>query len=504
MPIFDTTPSKGSGGGQGGGTTYTAGNGIKIENDVISTKISQQPDNAIGVLDDGLYASIPKPVGIMPLIVIKTVPATPNVQITGKKGNLTVQGTTNEEGIVEISVTEFGVWEFSGFFTDKQVVATLAVNTSQVYNLDLVGILPIKVFGVKWDSTNPSTKLTRLTTTNDPYSYVNVNIEEEPVIGIGTKPGSSPFDNFFPWKGMEQYNVIDEEIKFKKGEPNFSQIDYDTVVYIPEFFYKIVTSNNIDFYFYVSDGPIFDFKKHPGSNCYVGRYMTSSGTQTVSSSINKTDITRNEARLNASNKGEQWCLYDYASWCAIWILYLVEFADWDSQSKIGLGGSESSTIPNGSTDAMIYHTGYFGPNGDAEKGYVQYRNIESPWGKMWQWLDGANLKDNSFYINVNPKTYEDVVYSGDYVLAGDMKMSDGYINKIKKSSTIDFGFFPVKFNGSSSTFIPDYAYSNGTQCMVGGGYKAGYGFGTGLFSLATNYVSSTKNNYTGARLKFIG
>lgn len=47
-----------------------------------------------------------------------------------------------------------------------------------------------------------------------------------------------------------------------------------------------------------------------------------------------------------------------ATYCAIIFLYIVEFADWNSQSKIGQGVvSEDYTQSSGGTDVMNYHTG---------------------------------------------------------------------------------------------------------------------------------------------------
>lgn len=498
MPIFDTTPSKGSGGGQGGGTTYAAGNGIKIENDVISTKISQQPDNAIGVLDDGLYASIPKPVGIMPLIVIKTVPATPNVQITGKKGNLTVQGTTNEEGIVEISVTEFGVWEFSGFFTDKKVFATLAVNTSQVYNLDLIGVSPIKVFGVKWDTSNSSTKLTRLTTANDPDNVVTVDINSNPKPAVGTGNGESPFDNYAPWNLMEEYNVVNSKITVKRGEQGFSRTTSDVVVYIPEFYYKVKKIGS-EIYFYIADGVIEGFNKHPGSGCYVGRYTATSGYNIRSGQTSVVNMTRAVARTNARSKGTGWQLYDYKTYNAIILLYIVEFADWNSQATIGRGyvDNNSGQINTGQTDTMIYHTGR--ASGTDGKTAIQYRHLENLWGNIYQWVDGVNFDKGNVLVGNTPSVYADDT-STNYSNVGTKSQTDGWISNIGVSVDKPWYFYPTATSGSESAYIPDKGiYGSGWRVLyVGGSWS--YASVAGLCSFFAYYASSAAGSVVGPRL----
>ena len=96
------------------------------------------------------------------------------------------------------------------------------------------------VFGVSWDSSNPSTALTRLTKANDPNKLVTVDIKTEPVPAVGTGSGSSPFDSYMPWMGMEEYNIINTSGKVlnKKGESGFTRtnISVPVMVKIPEFY----------------------------------------------------------------------------------------------------------------------------------------------------------------------------------------------------------------------------------------------------------------------------
>lgn len=80
------------------------------------------------------------------------------------------------------------------------------------------------VFGVSWDSSQPSTALTRLTKANDPNKLVTVDITTEPVPAVGTGSGSSPFDKYMPWMEMEEYNIEAETgMRTKKGNSNFTR-----------------------------------------------------------------------------------------------------------------------------------------------------------------------------------------------------------------------------------------------------------------------------------------
>ena len=488
MAIYDSSLSRGQ---------YSGSESISILNNSIEVNISDEENNATSVIEDGIYTIIPEYIGLYPLLEINTYGKENGIELTIQNGDTVLNATSDSNGYATISIPSFGTWNISCTIDGDLLEKSILISQSQIYKLS---ITTTNCFGVKWDGSS-NTQLSRLTPNNDPYNYTTVEVTEEPQIGIGTDMGSSIFDSYLPWSGMEEYNIVDNIVKYKYGDGLFSREKYDTVVFIPEFYYKII-QNGSTIYFYVSNNQIADFTLHPGSNCYVGRYTTSPGYFSKTNTTSLVQITREAARTGSRNKGTGWYQYDYMSWCAIWLLYLVEFADWNSQAKIGLGGSSSTTILNGATDKMNYHTGYYGPNGNVSEGLVQYRHIESPWGKVWQWLDGANLLNNIFYICENPDAYLDKIYSGFYKSSNVGAMSSGYTTKITISKNFNYGFFPTTTGGSSSTYIPDNLYAGSTQCMVGGSYSS-YQLGTGLFCLACNYGIGESGGHIGSRLKFI-
>lgn len=155
------------------------------------------------------------------------------------------------------------------------------------------------VFGVSWDSSQPSTALTRLTKANDPNKLVTVDITTEPVPAVGTGSGSSPFDSYMPWMGMEE---VDIDASGRVYPANRTSPSSATCVKIPQFYYKVEKSGNI-FRYYVADGPIDGFSLHPGSESYIARYegylVNKSGGQALCSYSNtpaKTGLTRAEFR----------------------------------------------------------------------------------------------------------------------------------------------------------------------------------------------------------------
>lgn len=393
------------------------------------------------------------------------------------------------------------------------VTATLGKDVAQG-KINVVGFTdyPItldytKIFGVVWAYSNSSTALTRITKTNDPNNYVNTDITTSPSPAVGTGSGSSPFDNYMPWKGMDEYNIVKNAIGAKRGESGFSRSSDDVMVYIPEFYYKVVDdSSHSRRYFYIANKATTGFEKHPGSGRYVGRYNTISGNYSRTGSSPYVEMSRATARSKARGKGNKWALYDYVSWCAVWLLYLIEYADWNSQSKIGRGwvDGHSSAISCGGTDSMVYHTGR--ASGSDGSTAVQYRHIENPWGNVYEWIDGVNFNSGTVYICTDISKYADNT-SENYTDIGAETKSSGYISATGYSSTSPWSFYPTSTSGSETTYIPDraeadaYSFSIWYVLCVGGSWDIRSIAGLFCFSAINNSGKSDSN--IGARLLFV-
>lgn len=407
--------------------------------------------------------------------------------------------TATSSGTAKFYLPNTGTWSVTATKNGETATGSAACSSYTGYALELSYV---KVFGVCWNYGAQSTALTRLTKSNDPNGLVNVNITTNPAPAVGTGAGSSPFDNYLPWSGMEEYNIINNAVSYKKGQSGFSRSSYDTVVFIPEYYFRIVNdTTNKKRYYYIADKAKSGFSKHPGSSKYVGRYNTISGHYSKTGAAPLVNLTRASARSGARGKGSKWSEYDFASWCAVWLLYLVEFSDWDSQSKIGRGyvDSNSSAINSGGTDSMTYHTGR--ASGTDGKTAVQYRHIENPWGNIFEWIDGVNFSAGTVYVCTTPENYADDT-STNYTNVGTKVQSDGYIKALGMSSNMPWAFFPSEVGGSETTYIPDCAhYNSGWRVLRVGGYWS-YGGDAGLFCFNANYSSSDSNSGVGARLLF--
>lgn len=367
------------------------------------------------------------------------------------------------------------------------------------------------VFGVSWDSSNPSTALTRLTKANDPNKLVTVDITTEPVPAVGTGSGSSPFDSYMPWMGMEEctLNNATGKVSSKKGDPGFKRtsIDRPVMVKIPEFYYKIERVGSI-FRYYVADGPVDGLSLHPGSgDNYLARYEAgeaSSGTlgfilASYSGAAPSVSKTRSTFRDYARNMASGFQLRDIAAWCAYDLLYLVEYADFNSQEKIGPGiVNDTAAHKTGETDAMVYHTGRANSGDNAA---VQYRGIENPWGNVSEFIDGINVYGQSVYICTDPEIYTDDTDTN-YPYSNIKLPTSGWIKGLGFSSVFPWAFIPNANGGSSISYIPDYTYSGPEWKVLNAGGHITSKQEAGLFFFHAGVTSSGTSNKVGARLQF--
>lgn len=495
MPIFDYTQNS------TGITSYTAGDGISIQGNSISAKVSVEEDNATQIYNGAIYTPVVKPTAMKPQLIIYTAPSSPNIDVVIQKAETKLTLQTNENGAVTVDIPLFGTWDISATLDGEKVTNQVAISTVRQY---IVTLSSGAVCGVAWDMANPSTKLTRLTINNDPYSYVTTNVTEDPSPAIGIIGGTSPFDRIAPWSEIYECNLDGNGTEiYKRGEPGFSRTEHETMVWIPKFYYRVSDAGSIRF-FYISSMPLEGFERHPGSGTYIGRYNTTPGYKSISGIQPLRGATRPTIRTNSRAKGTGWDGYDYMTWCAAWLLYLVEFADWDSQNTIGLGYTSGRSAPlnNGGTDNMIYHTGRAsGTDGDTA---IQYRWIENLWGNLYQVIDGINVYEGTFLICTNPENYADDT-GINYVSTSMPGVSiSGYISKTGLFEGATWAFIPTEAGGSQSSYIPDRVVISSGQswriAVVGNHYNNNYN--TGLFDIYCGYNSASEADSNGARLIF--
>lgn len=401
--------------------------------------------------------------------------------------------TKTSTGTAVFTIGKAGTWTIKASKGSDTASGTVTISKSG--ESKALTLRYANVFGVVWDTSNSSTALTRLTPSTDPYGLVTRSVTTEPVPAVGTGKGSSPFDSFAPWSGMKECNLNNAgDVTAWKGDSGFSRSNNFTMVFIPEF-YVAQKRNGTKRYFYISDKPKSGFTKHPGSNKYIGKYHMSRGGYSISVGEPFVYITRDTARNKAKSIGQKFHLYDFATSCAIIFLYIVEFADWSCQSKIGQGcTNNSSSINSGGTDSMTYHTGR--ASGTDGKTAVQYRWIENLWGNVSQWVDGFNADGTTAYYCTDPSKYADDTTTG-YTKIGTLPAS-GWI---KDLTVTDNGLLiPKTIGGSETTYIPDFVWSSygWSVLCVGGSWNDGSN--AGLLYFGASNASSGSDSSISTRL----
>lgn len=374
------------------------------------------------------------------------------VTVTGT--NYTKTGTMPATGALNMKVTyegELTITATDGTNTATKKVTTVAGTSSYSVALKFT----TGIYGASWDGTST----TAWTRTDDAEEYV------DPVPYVaGATNYSSPFDDNLPWSGMVK-----------------STRNGNVVVAIPKFWYKI-TQDGAGMTIKISDHAETGYSVSPAHMdrgdgkgerdvVYVGRYHCNSSYKSAAGSTPVANITRSAARTSIHNTGSTIWQMDLATRFTLWLLYIVEFADWNSQAKIGYGcGNNSGTENMGYTDSMPYHTGTTQASRTTYGLGTQYRNIEGLWDNVYDWCDGCYYNSNGLNIIKNPSSFSD---SSGGTSVGTPSNGWPAAFSVKNVSGTYNMFIPSATGGSESTYSCDYwAFNASGPCLfVGGNYS---------------------------------
>lgn len=350
-----------------------------------------------------------------------------------------------------------------------------------------ITVSSINIYGVYWSGGSGTT----WSRTDSAENFTN------PVPAVNNGNGSSPFDNCMPWSGIKR--VTDSAA----GE----------LVEIPKFWYKWTRSGDT-MKLQIADGEVDGFHVSPAHAdrgdgkgerdvVYVGRYhCSSSNYKSVSGVSPKVSVTRASFRSSIHNLGSTIWQQDFAMFWTIRMLYLVEYANWNSQAVIGYGCGTGSLANEGFTDSMQYHTGTTAAS-RTTYGHVQYRYIEGLWSNVWEFVDGIYFSGSTVYCIKNPSSFSDT--SGG-TSVGARTTSSNEISKFTNptASGFEYALYPsaVVSNSNYNTYVCDYCYygSSGVVLCVGGGYVS-QGQDYGLFYMDGYYTASYSYSYIGSRLQ---
>lgn len=255
-----------------------------------------------------------------------------------------------------------------------------------------------------------------------------------------------------------------------------------------------------------------------------------------------TSTTRVNFRKYARNRatGTKWNMLDFFATNTIWLLYTIEYANWNSQLAFnaaltndgfkqgGLGngvtnvnGTDWNTfnnyypiIPCGTSDSLGNGTGeveYTLPSTFKPDNVVKvprYRGIENPFGHLWKNVDGvifdiksdADGGTSTIYLAKTEADYGDTVTEG-FSELGQLPRASGFI-----SNTYLGTFLPSAATGASSTTgrcdnFETIIASSSLRTLYYGGY-ANYGPHAGLGYCLSHSTVGHAYAYCGSRLVY--
>lgn len=236
------------------------------------------------------------------------------------------------------------------------------------------------------------------------------------------------------------------------------------------------------------------------------------------SGLTQSGATRNGFRTIAAKRGSVWSQQTIQSVSATQILFLIEYASFNIQEKLGAGvttktddGATSMTEITGATTTLGNKSGQvINTNGYS---VVSYRGEENPFGNLWKWVDGINtnngssfaegdtgtiyIADHGFKDNTGDAPYTEIGFSSVY-------LGWSYISAFGYSEDADWLFYPTEGKGNSSLPVGDCGQ------VVNPGWRVAIlgadwndGSNSGLFCLAVYYDSGYRYRVIGGRLLYV-
>lgn len=275
------------------------------------------------------------------------------------------------------------------------------------------------------------------------------------------------------------------------------------------------------------------------SNTLLGRPATS---------ISRTNFCAYARNRNVDST--EWNCMTYDAQKALYWLFVVEYATLNSQATYnseptadgfrqgGLGAGVTTLnsgkwntfngynpfIPCGYTDELGNRTGvveYTMPTDynatETKVSVPRYRGIENPFGHIWQWTDGINVRISAtkanggddlsqVFVCHDPAEFNDSNYDG-YSHVGNEARNEGYVKELIFG--VGGEIMPKICTGAgSTTYICDYHYTNipssgDVLCGLLFGGTADYGASAGFASAHSDYAPSNTHASIGSRLCFL-
>lgn len=210
----------------------------------------------------------------------------------------------------------------------------------------LIGINSVPQYGVRWAGTS-STVCERLGNAVGLIANAHKG---------STQSVRNDFDNIYPWSDIKTCNIdADGNVLAYLGDSLFRRdgTNGDVMVEIPKFYYRRIKTGIVE-EIWICASKLPGYELHPlfidngkeVSRVFHSVYNASSYTdetdnkvklQSITGAQPRVRTTRASFRTYARNKGAVWGIEDISCVNALQLLYLVEYANTNSQSALGSG-----------------------------------------------------------------------------------------------------------------------------------------------------------------------
>lgn len=230
------------------------------------------------------------------------------------------------------------------------------------------------------------------------------------------------------------------------------------------------------------------------------------------------NLTINNLRQLAMNRGEGWHLTNINSESALQMLFMIEFGSLNSQYSLGKGVVNTqdneimitgSTFNLGNNSGRANATTFINGNITTQKTQenataINYRGMENPWGDLWRVVDQIVIKgDGTTYGGI---PYYNNTESLNFALPN---MSYSWISNMGIGpEDYDYIYMPIKCNGTANSAVPvgDSGWTttslNDTNLVLIGGSNSSAD-SAGLFDYGCDKKINVNLNRTNARIMFI-
>lgn len=316
-------------------------------------------------------------------------------------------------------------------------------------------------------------------------------------VANATKNGGTvqnDFDNLAPWSEIKScnYDLTTKKIKAWFGDANFAfdGSNGDVYTYIPETYWKIYQENDYD-YILLADYPRAGFVKVKDffEARYPGSIVTADGLLHSYSGLNPTrNKTIVQFRTLARALGDKFSLLDWRVMIRN-LLYLVEYADYNSQSKLGNGVQSNKNLQSLLSETNVNRV-IVGSNSNLTVGQTVCFGT-STWGNVQ--VEGRKITAINNYSDESIVGYE-VTFDGDPInTTTDLYMkliyqAGGQCDSLgMKSGCINNdGYHSVIYRGIENPFANVWQWVDGINMISGKFY---------ICKDHSLYASDTTENY---------